>query len=527
MSNRKMREKIMKQYKLILVALLGLFITSCYNNFEQPKATFIYDDQTFQALNPDLEHISIADLKAIFGPTSKTGDTGSVGTQKGIEEGGNATKYIHFVGNPEKECTDFELENGWYNTGNYYIKGKVISNDEQGNIYKSLYIFDGTGAIELKLTNGLFLDYPCNLDTKETMWVYVKVRDLYLGNFRMMLSLGDIPTSSYNSYGSYKYYANSNIVSQNKVRLHVFPGEKTTLTESATDETADIFEVDKNTYSKIHGANTEKFLGRLIRFKGLKVHYAGVAYPEADGTITTPAPLKNGSFDQIYPSWLATSGIQETLPTTPDGAITQVVNRPWYHYAYSRNNVALYGSICLTYRTDLTDGAEHYTSDHGIYMLRTSGYSRFAGNYAPKYGSEGDVLAIYQIYSKQSDYTGGLNDYSTYQIAINRIEDAQFKNMEPKEAYPAWSAYIKQTEDSFPNYIYPAAGIIVPSNEEQAAMIAAWKANYLANKPANDGSQTWKEWNDWADWIVWVLENTPKDSYLLPQQIVEDVDTIE
>ena len=527
MSNRKMREKIMKQYKLILVALLGLFITSCYNNFEQPKATFIYDDQTFQALNPDLEHISIADLKAIFGPTSKTGDTGSVGTQKGIEEGGNATKYIHFVGNPEKECTDFELENGWYNTGNYYIKGKVISNDEQGNIYKSLYIFDGTGAIELKLTNGLFLDYPCNLDTKETMWVYVKVRDLYLGNFRMMLSLGDIPTSSYNSYGTYKYYANSNIVSQNKVRLHVFPGEKTTLTESTTDETADIFEVDKNTYSKIHGANTEKFLGRLIRFKGLKVHYAGVAYPEADGTITTPAPLKNGTFDQIYPSWLATSGIQETLPTTPDGAITQVVNRPWYHYAYSRNNVALYGSICLTYRTDLTDGAEHYTSDHGIYMLRTSGYSRFAGNYAPKHGSEGDVLAIYQIYSKQSDYTGGLNDYSTYQIAINRIEDAQFKNMEPKEAYPAWSAYIKQTEDSFPNYIYPAAGIIVPSNEEQAAMIAAWKANYLANKPANDGSQTWKEWNDWADWIVWVLENTPKDSYLLPQQIVEDVDTIE
>ena len=87
MSNRKMREKIMKQYKLILVALLGLFITSCYNNFEQPKATFIYDDQTFQALNPDLEHISIADLKKIFGSTSGTGDTGGVET----------TKYIRFV----------------------------------------------------------------------------------------------------------------------------------------------------------------------------------------------------------------------------------------------------------------------------------------------------------------------------------------------------------------------------------------------------------------------------------------------
>ena len=511
MSNRKMREKIMKQYKMILVALLGSFMTSCYNDFEQPKATYIYDDQTFEALNPDLEHISIADLKAIFGKTSGTGDTGGQGS----------TKYIRFVADPQKECTAFELEKKWYNTGNYYIKGKVISNDEQGNIYKSLYIFDGTGAIELKLTNGLYLDYPCNLETKETMWVYVKIRDLYLGNFRMMLSLGDIPTSSYNSYGTYKYYANSNIVSQNKVRLHVFPGEKTTLTEG-TEANSDIYVVDENSYMNIQGSNTEKFLGRLIRFKNLKVHYAGVAYPEADGTIVTNNPLKNGSFDQIYPSWLSTSGIQETLPTTPGGAITQVVNRPWYHYAYSRNNVALYGSICLTYNDNAV-----YTSDHGVYMLRTSGYSRFAGNYAPKHGSKGDVLAIYQIYSKQSDYTGGENDYSTYQIAINRIEDAQFENMEPKTAYPAWSAHIKWAEDNFPNYVYPALGVVVPSDDAQAEMIAAWKAKYLANKPANDGSPLWADWNAWADWIVWVLENTPKDAYLLPQQIVEDVDTIE
>ena len=512
----KKRERIMKQYKMILVALLGLFLTACYNDFEQPKKVMIYDDQTFEALNPDLEHITIAEMKNIFGQTSNTG------TNAGAE----STKYIRFVENPQKECTELELKKNWYNTGNYYIKGKVISNDEQGNIYKSLYIFDGTGAIELKLTNGLFLDYPCNIETKESMWVYVKLRGLYLGNFRMMLSLGDIPTSSYNSYGDYKYYANSNIVNPIKVRQHVFSGEKTTLTEG-TSADSDIYVVDENSYQNIHGANTEKFLGRLIRFKNLKVHYAGVAYPEADGTVTTPVALKNGSFEQIYPSWIVTSGIQETLPTTSGGAITQVVNRPWYHYAYSRNNVALYGSICLTYRTDLDNGSDHFTSDHGIYMLRTSGYSRFAGNYAPKNGSKGDVLAIYQIYSKQSDYTGGENDYATYQIGINRIEDAQFENMEPKTASPAWSAHIKWAEDNFPNYIYPATGVVVPSDEQQAAWIAEWKAAYLANKPANDGSPLWAEWNAWADWVVWVLENTPKDSYILPQQIVEDVDTIE
>lgn len=510
MSNRKMR-KIMKQYKMILVALLGLVFTACYSKFEDPQPTYIYNDDTFVAMNPDLQYISIADLKKKFGTISGSGDTG---TQAG-------TRYLRFVENPEKECNAFELEKKWYDTGNYYIKGKVISNDEQGNIYKSLYIFDGTAAIELKLTNGLFLDYPCNLETMESMWVYVKIRGLYLGNFRMMLSLGDIPTSSYNSYGTYKYYANSNLVSQQKVRQHVFPGEKVYLTESDTDQSADIFVVDKNSYSKIQGPNTEKFLGRLIRFKGLKVYYAGVEYPAEDGSIVKNDPLYNGSFEQIYPSWLATSGIQETLPTTPGGAITQVVNRPWYHLAYSRNNVALYGSICLSYN----DNAK-YTSDHGVYMLRTSGYSRFAGNYAPKHGTVGDVLAIYQIYSKQSDYAGGENDYSTYQLAVNRIEDVEFA-MEPKEAYPLWSAHIKWAEDNFPNYVYPAPGVYVPSAEERAVLVDAWKAGYLANKPADDGSAAWAEWNDWADWVVWVLENTTEDAYLLPQQIVEDVDTIE
>ena len=496
----------MKYIKILLIAIAGVMFTSCYEQFEEPQPTYYYTSTSFEEANPDLEHISIAELKALFGTTSNTGDTGSF----------DYTKYIRFVEDVD-DCTEWEKNKGWYNTGNYYIKGKVISNDEQGNIYKSLYIFDGTAAIELKLTNGLFLDYPCNLETGETMWVYVKLRGLYLGNFRMMLSIGDIPTSSYNSWGTYKYYANSNIVSPHKVREHVFPGEKAKLTESSTDETADIFIVDANSYSKIQGSNTEKFLGRLIRFKGLKVQFAGVPYPDENGDIITPDPLLNGSFEQKYPSWLCTSGIQETLPTTPGGTPTQVVNSPWYHLAYSENNVALYGSLCLSYN----DNAK-YTSDHGVYMLRTSGYSRFAGKYVPKNGTVGDVLAIYQIYSKQTDYTGGENDYSTYQLAINRIEDFQFET-EPTEAYPAWSAHIKWAEDNFPQYIYP----ITPDPAAREAAVAAWKAAYESNKPANDDSPLWAAWNEWADWVVWMFENTPEQSYLLPQQIVEDTDTIE
>ena len=477
----------MKQYKMILVALLGLILTGCYNNFEDPKTDVVYSsDEMFESLNPGLEQISIIRLKeTIYGDVDGLGDNGSF----------EKTKYIRFVAD-KSECTDKELSLGWYNTGNYYIKGKVISNDEQGNIYKSLYIFDGTGAIELKLTNGLFLDYPCNLDTGETMWVYVKLRGLYLGNFRMMLSLGDIPTSSYNSYGNYKYYPNSNIVSQNKVRQHVFPGEKTTLTQGTADSD-DILEVDKNSYTKLFGKSGQKYLDRLIRFKGLKVRYAGTNNQSGS---TSPV----GS--NIYPQWLCSAGI----PISIGGAIDDVVNKPWYKMAYSVNGIAQYGSILVTY----TDGTPSSTNKSGVYTVRTSGYSRFAGKFVPKDGAVGDVLAIFSLYSKDWSYS-----YGTYQLSLNRYEDFGFE-LEPKEPYPAWSAHVAWVEQNFPQYT------LVPLTDDtvHAAQVADWKNLYETNKPADDGTELWDKWNEWGDWVVWCLENTSKESWLLPQYLTEDDD---
>ncbi|MBQ7856080.1 MAG: hypothetical protein IJ348_03050 [Alistipes sp.] len=486
------------KFRILLVATFALLMTSCYNDFDMPPTPTVYDDASFEEANPELTHISIADLKALFGNTSGTGDTGSQA----------ATKYIRFV-NDASECNSFELSKGWYVAGkNYYIKGRIISNDEQGNIYKSLYIFDGTGAIELKLTNGLYLDYYCDLDKMESQWVYVKVTGLYLGNFRMMLSLGDIPTSSFNSWGTYKYYANSNIVSPNKVREHVFHGERCKLTEGTAD-TDDIYVVDASSYSKIQGNNTPKFLGRLVRFKGLKVMYKGVMTNEKDanGEYITPAPLKNGQFDQLYPTWLCTSGLKI------DGTYTQVVNQPWYRMAYSRNNVSLYGSLCVGYNENAV-----YTSDHGVYTVRTSGYSRFAGKYLPKNGEVGDVLAIYTIYSKQSNYRGGSSDYSTYQLSLVRYKDFGFKT-EPTTESAEWSNLIRWADDNYPSYmLYPS------DDNAREGLVQSWRESIAAMKPADDGSALWQEWNEWCDWCVWTIENTPEESWTLPEQINEDDD---
>ena len=512
----------MKQIKIFLIAIIGLMLTGCYEKFEEPTSTFIYDgNDTFEALHPGYEHITIEKMKNWFGTTSNTGNN------KSRED----TKYIHIVENADMECDEFTKNKGWFKEGKYYIKGKVISNDEQGNIYKSLYIFDGTGAIELKLTNGLFLDYPCDLDNHKSMWVYVKITGLYLGNFRMMLSLGDIPTSSYNAWGEYKYYANSNIVNPIKVRQHVFPGEPCELSEGSNYED-DIYVVNANNYSSISGStNAPKFLGRLIRFKGLKVHYAAVPYLAEDGSVQEKPALKNGNYAYMYPQWLCTAGIPEDF----SGAPAQVVNKPWYQLAYSRNNIALYGSVALLYNESAT-----YTSDHGVYTLRTSGYSRFAGKYAPRHGAVGDVLAIYAIYSKQSSYKGGSNDYATYQLSIPRLKDATFK-MEPEDdgsaLWAQWAALLKFTEDTFPSYAqYPIDYPIKSPEqkmksreeliEEREAAVAAWKEAYTARMATivNDNSDLYNEWNSWFEWCVWTIENTTETSYMLPQLLNEDDD---
>ena len=46
--------------------------------------------------------------------------------------------------------------------------------------------------------------------TIKSQWVYVRLDGLYLGNYRMMLSIGGAPSDGINTAGNHKFYANSN-----------------------------------------------------------------------------------------------------------------------------------------------------------------------------------------------------------------------------------------------------------------------------------------------------------------------------
>ena len=374
----------MKSLKIAFALLAGVLAAGCYNDFDTPGPRKLYTDDDMAQLG--LQQVSIKTVKGWF--TEAFGGISGTGTNN---NGWENTKTLKFGDLTPDEAQFISLK-GRPDASDKYIKGKVISSDRQGNIYKSLYIYDGTAAIELKLYNGLYLDYLLDLDNMKSQWVYVRLDGLYLGNYRMMLSIGGAPSDGINTAGTHKYYANSNLDNPRVAKLNVFAGEYVPL------EASDILEVDASNYTSLG----EDQLGRLVRFKGIKVRYAG--YPNQDG-VTNP-PLKSGtsssSSENPYPSWIVTD-----WGTPRFGA--------WYRWAYNRDNVRLYASVLISYNDAATS-----TAEAGIYGVRTSGYSQFAMKPIPKDGAVGDVLGIYGVYGTQWNY-------GQYQISVSRIEDLAFK----------------------------------------------------------------------------------------------------
>ena len=374
----------MKSLKIAFALLAGVLAAGCYNDFDTPGPRKLYTDDDMAQLG--LQQVSIKTVKGWF--TEAFGGISGTGTNN---NGWENTKTLKFGDLTPDEAQFISLK-GRPDASDKYIKGKVISSDRQGNIYKSLYIYDGTAAIELKLYNGLYLDYLLDLDNMKSQWVYVRLDGLYLGNYRMMLSIGGAPSDGINTAGTHKYYANSNLDNPRVAKLNVFAGEYVPL------EASDILEVDASNYTSLG----EDQLGRLVRFKGIKVRYAG--YPNQDG-VTKP-PLKSGtsssSSENPYPSWIVTD-----WGTPRFGA--------WYRWAYNRDNVRLYASVLISYNDAATS-----TAEAGIYGVRTSGYSQFAMKPIPKDGAVGDVLGIYGVYGTQWNY-------AQYQISVSRIEDLAFK----------------------------------------------------------------------------------------------------
>lgn len=90
-------------------------------------------------------------------------------------------KMRHTVGNPPTFIAD-----------NVYIKGIVTGDDESGNIYKSIFIQDETGGLNLSIDQvNLYNIMPRGQE------VYIRLQGMFIGDYRNMYQLGDTVTDNY------------------------------------------------------------------------------------------------------------------------------------------------------------------------------------------------------------------------------------------------------------------------------------------------------------------------------------------
>lgn len=129
--------------------VMSLFLTSCdefgpvfTGKYDNPDVSHVYTDADMEAMG--LERINIADLKSQY-----------------------------TLGNP------FVIYD------NVYVKGQVTTSDQSGNFYRTFYIQDETGGIEIKIgKTGLYNNY------KVGQWVYVKCQGLSLGSYNGLIQIG-------------------------------------------------------------------------------------------------------------------------------------------------------------------------------------------------------------------------------------------------------------------------------------------------------------------------------------------------
>lgn len=330
-----------KIFKLCMLVVVTLSFSSCYNEFEEPAPAKVWTKEDFS--NSKL--ISIKDFKQLF--YDKYG--------KGASSLGKTLEV----------------------TEDYVISGKVISSDQAGNVYKSVYIYDESSksAIELKLMVSNYVYFHIG------QTLFVKTKGLAIGSYRYMLSVGGMPTAEDVSKG----YANRNLENSLFVDQHIFKGELGSLTEN------DTLVINSTNFET---ALNDDALGRLVRFEGLT--------------------YKEGTYDgDKYPQYLET--------TYPNGSTTAVYENKYYTeeglpptYAYSYEGNRYYGSSWFAYDNTTS------SSDYGYYILRVSGYSNFALQPLPADGTKGNITAIYTKYSSKS---GG---YIKYQLLVNSINDIDF-----------------------------------------------------------------------------------------------------
>lgn len=254
------------------------------------------------------------------------------------------------------------------------IGGQVISEDRSGNVYKSLYIQDETGGIELKLgKNGLYNVY------KLGQWVYVKCSGLTLGAYNGMVQLGWESNDS--------KYETSYIEVQYIIDTHIFRGEIGTPVAAKKVVEADLLkEENVGCYVELDGLTYSDKIFLLVYIdpnKDTSDNDNRIFFSDKSWGVTTWAMSKQGFLNYLN------SGAFDEGKTNTGRKVTDL-------------------------KKELTKNASAYTISQYFKMgsadvqIRTSGYSKFADTQIDQKilgGAKINVKGILTTYKNQAQFT--------------------------------------------------------------------------------------------------------------------------
>lgn len=347
-----------KLINIALIAFVALSTIGCYNDFGTPEPAHVYTDADFA----DYEIISIKEFKTYY--------SNLVGISTDSDDYNNSEI----------------IENNWV------IRGKVISSDESGNIYKSLYIQDidavyGRAAIELRLFASNYTKYPAG------SMVYVKLKGLSIGDYRGMISVG---AHSYSATDP--DYIHTTIENRLTLDEHIFLGESGEITED------DILVINESNYSTLYTNSAENYLACLVRFEGLAsafTEYGAASWTTYNYPSYFSANTDEGKFD-----WSSSLSSVDEIWANPPMAYKGI--NPTI--SGSTSSLYYYGSSWFTF--------DRSSSSHTAqYILRLSGYARFKDNPIPADGEKVNITAIFTQYLSSTGY------YTTYQILPSYEDD--------------------------------------------------------------------------------------------------------
>lgn len=296
---------------------------------------------------------------------------------------------------------------------NIIIGGRVSTTDQPGNFYKSFYIQDDTGGMEIKVgRNGLYNDY------KPGQWVYVCCQDLTVGMYGYKSGnyggQGMVQVGFSDPSGSYE---TSYLEAPLLIDAHLVRGETGPALEP-------VVITERDLPSKNDTQATNKYIGRLVTIKGLRYAKEVFCLLYLDSTRDKTSYTNRVFLSDTNPN----EGCDKTHGVTTwamsKAKMTEYLTSGVWDDLKVGSGSTYTGKTLGDFKGDGSypgvekaaySVSQYFTMGNTEIQLRTSGYSKFGDREIPQSVLSGRATV---------DLTGILTLYQgSIQFVVNSLED--------------------------------------------------------------------------------------------------------